>query len=166
MGIPQARFFLRFKCDIIAFVIDSRVLKPDLTTFESNCRDLGLPFTLQRRAIAEVVLDALDHPTADDIHDRLGDGFKSISRATVFRTLETFANYGLIQRVAHPGSAARFDGRVDRHHHLICENCSKMVDLNDSSLDDLPIKIKSRQGFRISDFSVQLRGICSDCSGK
>ncbi len=136
-----------------------------IVSFESECRDLGVPFTLQRRAIAQVVLAAKDHPTADEIHDRLEDDFRGISRATVFRTLETFAQLGLIRRVPHPGSAARFDGRTDRHHHLICDECGKIRDLEDSSLDDLPVNVKSRQGFRISDFSVQLRGVCGECAG-
>lgn len=139
-------------------------MKPDLASFESDCRDLGVPFTLQRRAIAQVVLGAHDHPTADEIYARLEDDFKGISRATVFRTLETFAQMGLVQRIPHPGSAARFDGRVDRHHHLICDSCGKIRDLDEASLEELPIHMKSRQGFRIRDYSVQLRGLCSDCN--
>lgn len=141
-------------------------MKPKLAQFESDCRDIGVPFTLQRRAIAQVVLGALDHPTADEIYARLDDEYKGISRATVFRTLETFAQHGFIQRVPHPGSAARFDGRVDRHHHLVCDHCGKIRDLEDAALDDLPIQKKLRQGFRIRDYSVQLRGVCGDCRTK
>ena len=67
------------------------------------------------------------------------DARPGISRGTVYRTLDTLARLRLIVRVSHPGSAARYDGHTERHHHLVCEECGAIRDLEDAGLDALEI---------------------------
>jgi len=86
-----------------------------------------------------------------------------VSRATVFRTLEAFARVGLVSKACHPGSSARYDRRVDRHHHLVCLVCDRVTDVDDARLDVLPVPDTRRFGFTVSDFRVQLRGTCREC---
>ena len=74
----------------------------------------GLVLTPQRRAILRAVLDLDDHPTADRVHAALSRRRVRVSRATVFRTLESFARLGVITKACHPGSAVRYDRRTDR----------------------------------------------------
>jgi hypothetical protein len=67
--------------------------------------------------------------------------------------------------VCHPGAATRYEVKTHRHHHLVCLNCEKMLDLEDPSLDGLPLPSES-SGFQIGDYSIQFRGFCSDCARK
>ena len=123
----------------------------------------GVPLTEQRRTVLEVVLRREDHPTADQVYEAVQARIPRISRRTVYRVLDTLAEMGLIRRVHHPGAATRFDGKTHRHHHLVCIRCNRIVDLESSSLDEVPLPKGKPQGFEIHDFSVQLIGMCRDC---
>ena len=135
-----------------------------LSEIEANCKKLGIPFTLQRRAVAESLFLAKDHPTADEVFARVSIENPGIARATVFRTLETFVEHGMARRIAHPGSVARYDGKVTRHHHLVCDGCGMIRDLEDNALDAIPLPDVTARGFQVADFSVNLRGLCATCS--
>jgi Fe2+ or Zn2+ uptake regulation protein len=128
-----------------------------------RCREQGLALTPQRRAILRAVLDLDDHPTADRVHTALARRRVRVSRATVFRTLESLARLGVIAKACHPGSSVRYDRRTDRHHHLICLSCDRVIDISDARLDALPVPDTRRLGFVVSDFKVELRGICKEC---
>lgn len=123
-----------------------------------------MPLTIQRRAILEVLLTREDHPTADDIAADLATRVEGISRATVYRTLETLVAHGLLLRVCHHGAATRYDIRTDRHHHLVCDVCGEMTDFEEPTLDALSLPDFARAGFRVRDFSIHVRGLCKRCS--
>ena len=146
--------------------MDEGTIKSRLQAFEQLCRDEGVPFTVQRRTVLEAVLTLDEHPTADQVHAAVTTRLPGISRATVYRTLETLVRMGLITKACHPGKAVRFDTRIEVHHHLVCMNCDMVVDLVDERLDALPIPDTSAQGFVIADFRVQLRGLCRRCRQK
>jgi Fur family transcriptional regulator, peroxide stress response regulator len=137
-----------------------------LLEFESLCRARGMPLTVQRRKVLEAVLERDDHPTADQIAEVVRDRVPGISRTTVYRVLETLVEMDLIRRLHHPGAAARFDGKVSRHHHLICKQCHTVIDLEDANLDRLSLPDVGREGFTIDDFSVQFTGLCRACRRK
>lgn len=118
---------------------------------------------MQRRVILETVLERDDHPTADQIYEAVHERIAQLSRTTVYRALETLLQLGVIRRVHHTGTVARFDGMIGRHHHLICTECNKIVDLADESLDRLALPKHGLQGFEVEDFSVQFFGICAAC---
>jgi Fur family peroxide stress response transcriptional regulator len=140
---------------------DARLLE-----LERRCREAGTPFTVQRRAVLAAVVGRTDHPTADDVFGAVSAAMPGISRGTVYRTLETLVAMGLVNRVCHPGSAARYDGKTERHHHLVCDRCGAMVDLDHPGLDALPIPDVSASGFAVRDYSVQFRGLCGRCAGR
>ena len=127
------------------------------------CREQGLAVTSQRLAVLRVVLDLDIHPTADQVQTALARRRVRVSRATVFRTLESLARLGLIGRACHPGGSVRYDGRTDRHHHLVCLGCDRVIDFSDARLDALPVPDTRRLGFVVTDFKVQLRGTCREC---
>jgi Fur family peroxide stress response transcriptional regulator len=137
-----------------------------LREFEERCRQEGLPVTLQRRVILEAVLQRDDHPTADQIYEAVQDRIPQLSRTTVYRTLDTLLELGVIRRVHLAGATGRFDGKIRRHHHLVCMHCGKIIDIDDESLDQLPVPKRKLQGFEVDDFSVQFSGTCSDCRKK
>jgi Fur family transcriptional regulator, peroxide stress response regulator len=137
-----------------------------LKDFEALCRRSGVALTVQRRVVLQTVLERDDHPTADQILETVKHRVPGISRTTVYRVLEALAEMGVIRRLHHAGGAARFDGKVHRHHHMICKKCHKVIDLEDKKLDGLRISHVRGEGFEIEDFSVHLIGTCPACRKK
>jgi len=127
------------------------------------CHERGERFTIQRRVILEAVLDLDHHPSADQIFDAVESRLPGIARTTVYRTLEHLTRMGLITRACHPGRVARFDPRIELHHHLVCLHCNDFIDFDDERLNRLPMPDTTAFGFEISDYGVQLRGICKSC---
>jgi len=134
-----------------------------LDEYRSLFREHGLNFTAQRRAILEAVLALDNHPRADQVFAALARRRPRVSRATVFRTLEGLARLRIISRASHPGSAVRYDSRSDRHHHLICTSCERVIDFDDARLDSIRLPDTRRFGFVVSALQVQLRGTCREC---
>src|SRR5580692_3385847 len=99
--------------------------------FEKLCREQGLPVTVQRRVILESLAGREDHPTADQVFEIVAPRLPGLSRTTVYRVLETLVELGVIHKASHLGSAARYDPNTQRHHHLTCLNCHKVVDMED-----------------------------------
>ncbi len=127
------------------------------------CAAARLPLTAQRRAVFDAVLELDTHPTADAIVAHLRARGSRIARATVFRTLEGLAALGVIGRTCHPGRGVRYDRITSQHHHLICLRCDAVIDIVDARLDRLPVPDTSSLGFAVTDFRVQLRGLCHRC---
>jgi Fe2+ or Zn2+ uptake regulation protein len=143
--------------------MDARTKQKRLETFKRLCRERGIPHTLQRRLVLEVVLDLDDHPTADQAFQAVTRRSQGVSRATVYRTLETLVALGVLTRACHPGSTVRYDWRTEVHHHLVCLRCNAVIDISDRRLDALPIPDTSRLGFEVLEHRVQLRGYCRSC---
>ena len=134
--------------------------------FEQLCRSRGMPLTVQRRMILEALLRREDHPTVDRIFEDVRKRVPGVSRTTVYRVLETLVKVGVARKVSHPQATARFETKTERHHHLVCLRCEKVVDLEDSSLNRVPLPDVRLHGFDIEDYSIYFRGLCSSCARK
>jgi Fur family transcriptional regulator, peroxide stress response regulator len=140
--------------------------KAALEQLERLCRQHSLPVTLQRRLVLEVLIGRKDHPTADQIFEEVKDRAPGISRTTVYRVLDTLVNLGITRIVCNPGASARFDPNIEQHHHLVCLQCGKIMDLNDPRLNGLPLPRTQGMGFEITDYTVHFRGTCRNCRRK
>ena len=134
-----------------------------LRAFEECCREAGFSLTVQRRVILEAVAQRDDHPTADQIYKTIQAQVPEISRATVYRVLESLVQLGAIGRAHHLGPAARFDSNTGHHHHLVCVRCNRVMDFEDARLDGLPMPDRSQIGFQTMDYSIHFTGHCADC---
>jgi Fur family peroxide stress response transcriptional regulator len=133
---------------------------PDL---ESVCRRNGLALTVQRRAICEALSSRKDHPTADQVYEDIKIKLKGVSRTTVYRVLDTLVSIGVAKRISNPHSTARYDGDMQRHHHLTCTQCGTVYDLHDPALNSLQVSRDNGNGFEIMDYSITFTGLCARC---
>lgn len=131
--------------------------------FERICRERGLPITTQRRVVLEEILGRKDHPTADQIYETLKGRLHGLSRTTVYRILDTLVQFGIIAKVCHHGSAARFDPKTRQHHHLICMTCETIIDVEASQSEKVSWPTVRGLGFEIHDYLIHFRGICDRC---
>ena len=135
----------------------------------ARLRAHGLPYTIQRNTIYEVLSGRADHPTADALFEAVRGTLPGVSRTTVYRTLETFVEAGLCTRVSHPGSSARYDPKTHRHHHLVCDDCGAVIDLEPEEIRGggrlrLAEASLEQNGMEVRDYSVQFTGRCADCA--
>jgi Fur family peroxide stress response transcriptional regulator len=134
-----------------------------ISQLESACRERGVPVTVQRRTVLEMILDREDHPAADQVYDEVRERLPAISRATVYRILDMLVEFGLIVKICHPGSAARFDPKIHRHHHLVCMRCEAIIDVEETHPDEITWPNARRHGFEIHDYHIHFRGMCIKC---
>lgn len=135
-----------------------------LNDFEQLCRAHGMPLTVQRRAVLAALFNRYDHPTADDIFAVLKQTLPGISRPTVYRVLDSLVKIGIAKKVCHPGAAARFEIKLERHHHLVCVRCDKVTDFEHPAFDRLSLPDAAALGFELKDYSIHFRGMCADCA--
>jgi len=134
-----------------------------LVAFEADCRRRGLALTIQRRAVFAELAERRDHPTADQVYESLHARLPGLSRTTVYRVLETLVGQGFARKVQHAGAAVRFDAMTERHHHLVCERCGRLADLDDTLVPSLPLPDARKTGFRVRDYSISFTGLCKSC---
>lgn len=134
-----------------------------LVELERRAAALRLPVTVQRRAALKALVGRSDHPTADTIYQDVVRELPGVSKATVYRALDNFVQLGLARRVHHGATAARFDGNVERHHHLLCVRCESITDIDWNALDVPPFPEMSGDGFEVHDVAVSVQGLCRAC---
>lgn len=127
-------------------------------------RDHGLSVTAQRLEIYRAVASC-PHSTADDVLEAARSSLGTISRQSVYDTLNTFVEKGLLRRIQPNGSAALYEDRVnDNHHHLICRNCGIVVDI-DCAVGYRPcLHASDDHDFLIDEAEVVYWGQCPDCT--
>lgn len=122
----------------------------------------GLQVTAQRLAVYRAV-EHLPHAVTDDICQAVKAELGVISRQAVYDALSAMAEHGIIRRIQPAGSAARYEQRVDNHHHLACRSCSNLIDI-DCAVGEAPcLTPEHDHGYQIDEAEVIFWGICPDC---
>jgi len=122
----------------------------------------GLKATHQRIAVYEALMALHDkHPVAEDVHQVLKPDYPSISLGTVYKTLDTLAETGLIRRVLSEKGGNRYDADTSVHNHIYCTNTREILDYKDAELEELLesfFKQRHMENFEVKSFFVQLTG--------
>lgn len=121
-----------------------------------SLRTHGIQPTAQRLAVARFVLEASSHPTADEVWEKVRRHSPTLSRATVYNTLNLLVEKGLLRTQAVREGALVFDPLVVRHHHLIDEETGE---IHDVPWEALRVSgEKSLRGYEVRDYQVVMRG--------
>lgn len=121
----------------------------------------GLKVTPQRMAVYEALLKLNGHPSAEEIYEYVIDHHPTISLGTIYKTLETFVEKGLIKRVKTSNDSMRYDPVLQKHHHLYCSDTGRILDYYDDELQQLLEAYFQKKGinnFEIEDFKLQIQG--------
>ena len=97
----------------------------------------GLKITPQRFSILEAIYNLHNHPTAENIIEVIRESHPNIATGTVYKVLDTLVANNLIQRVKTDQDVMRYDGVIEKHHHLYCSECDLIEDYIDKDLDKL-----------------------------
>lgn len=126
-------------------------------------RDQGIYVTTQRLAVLRAV-GTQPHATAEEVLQLVRGEIGSISRQSVYGTLNTLTDYNLLRRIQPMGSPARYESRTgDNHHHLLCRRCDRVEDV-DCAVGERPcLTASDAQGFDIDEAEVIYWGLCPAC---
>jgi len=138
-------------------------MKNELDAFAEACREKDLRLTPQRLEIFKELAQATDHPTAETLHQRLIQGMPTLSLDTVYRTLGTFANLGLVNKVETSESQAYFEVAQVQHHHLICRKCKEIIDFQWQYIDNAALPEEVNSWGKIERKNIVVYGTCHKC---
>jgi len=125
-------------------------------------RNAGLQVTAQRLAVYQAV-ESTPHGMADDILQVVKNELGVISKQAVYDALNAMAENGIIRRIQPAGSPARYEHRVDNHHHLACRECDSLIDI-DCAIGEAPCLVAEHDhGYIIDEAEVTYWGICPTC---
>lgn len=127
---------------------------------EQICIEKGLRMTDQRRVIARVLSEAVDHPDAEEVHRRAASVDNRISLATVYRTVRLFEDAGIIERHDFRDGRSRYEEATEDHHdHLIDLKSGDIVEFYDEEIEKMKEAIARRLGYRLVDHRLELYAV-------
>jgi Fur family peroxide stress response transcriptional regulator len=124
----------------------------------------NLKQTPQRLAILEYLKGNKSHPSAADVYKAIVEKFPTMSFATVYNTMETLKNMGIVRELSIDPEKKRFDPDTEIHHHLICIRCKRIADVR--SRFQLDLAEDERSEFDIIGNHIEFYGICPECKKK
>jgi Fur family peroxide stress response transcriptional regulator len=119
--------------------------------------------TPHRQVVLDVVKAAKDHPTAREVFERSSQRSPKLSFATVYNALKYLTEAGLLRLIRFGDDAVRYDPMLERHDHLICRRCGRILDAVGTSTPGLPRGFSPPQGFQVEEITMQISGVCGEC---
>ena len=116
--------------------------------------------TLPRKIILEVIEDSADHPDVDEMYRRAVEKDRSISIATVYRTIKLFEEAGILTKHDFKGGKARYEAMIESHHdHLIDIKTGEIIEFVDDEIEKLQKKVAEKYGYKLVDHKLELYGV-------
>lgn len=134
-----------------------------MNRIESLCAEKGMRMTDQRRVVARVLGQSVDHPDVEELYRRAHDVDPNISIATVYRTVRLFEEAGIIARHDFKDGRSRYEEQTEEHHdHLIDMKSGDVVEFMDDEVERLQEAIARRLGYRLVAHRLELYGVPLD----
>jgi Fe2+ or Zn2+ uptake regulation protein len=135
-----------------------------LQKFWELCRQHDLAVTHQRAMIYQALFSMSGHPSPGQVYERVRQQIPSISLATVYKTINTFIETGIVREVSLHRGSIRLDSNPEPHHHMVCTDCKTIFDLDQAAMAPVLIKGTLPNGFRVQRFSIEVLGLCKQCA--
>jgi Fe2+ or Zn2+ uptake regulation protein len=143
-----------------------RAPRDDVTLDElvDSLRHDGVRITTARRAVLEEFLRSRDeHPTAEELTERIHDRYPDIHLSTVYRNLAQLEEIGVLAQVRVGDGPASYHLSRDVHDHAVCRRCGTLLELPPEIMSTLAELLDAECGFALAPSHVTLRGECRSC---
>ena len=139
-----------------------------MSSENQELRAVGLKVTLPRVKILQILENSkTKHLSAEDVYKALIEAEEDVGLATVYRVLTQFESAGLVSRHHFEGGHSVFELMSDDHHnHIVCDSCGKVEEFFDDIIEQQQEKIAQKFGYKITDHSMYLYGICAACQAE
>lgn len=133
----------------------------------SKLKELGIRQTPQRLAIAEVVVNSGDHPSVKEIYQRVKEFFPYVTLATVYSTLETLEEAGIVRALPFQ-KQSRYDANLSPHANLVCVGCGGVVDSHagEEIVSELKAQLEDTTEFEFTGQRIDFYGWCRTCADR
>lgn len=118
--------------------------------------------TKYAKEILEIVESSYSHMTAEQVFKQLRNTYPTVVLATVYNNLNRLWEENRIRKVSMEGMPDRYD-RIQRHDHLVCKKCGKLLDID---LGDLTMQLEKKVGIPILSYDLKLLYLCEECRKK
>ncbi len=131
----------------------------------SKLSELGYRLTPQRMMVLSAIENSDNHISAEEIYTQIVVKYPNVNISTVYRTLELLKRLGLITETDLGNSHVRYhSAEKGHHHHLVCEKCGTIIDIDESTLARLQDVLLHRYNFSARLSHLAIFGCCVDCS--
>jgi Fur family ferric uptake transcriptional regulator len=140
---------------------------PVVERFVGYLREHNLPVTAQRLAIADVLLTSDRHLSAEEVATEVSARGRKVGTATVYRTIDTLVESGLLVERDFGEGFRRFEPARDipHHEHLVCTVCGKVEEFRDERLERMTTLVAESRGFARQRHRLVIHGVCKECQG-
>lgn len=138
-----------------------------LNDFKSLLKKNSLKFTIQREVILETLYNSDEHLTPESLHNLIQKKFPDLKTgiATIYRTLSLLEDSNMVTSLSFGAQGKKYElGAKEHHDHLICTNCGSITEFVDEQIEERQHKIADELGFKMQDHSMQIYGICKNCT--
>ena len=133
----------------------------------SILKEHNLKVTPQRLAILTLLRSTHSHPSAETIYTNLQTAHPTMSLATVYKTLDSFVQNGLVQQLNVGEDSYRYDANITPHSHLKCISCNSVVDIHElNESNKIKLEVEASTGYKLSSQQFYFFGICPTCQNK
>ena len=141
-------------------------MSPQLATLTGILKERGMRLTAERRAILRGIHTCGGHFDADTLLDHFRRRGEQVSRATVYRTLGTLVEIGLLRKIERGDRQSLYESAEGREHHehMNCLRCGEIIEFVEPEIERLQEEVCRRSGFTPQDHTLQIYGICRACN--
>jgi Fur family ferric uptake transcriptional regulator len=127
--------------------------------------ELGYRLTPQRMMIGAAIESSNDHISAEEIYTQVKAKYPHMNPSTIYRTLELLQRLGLVTETDLGEGRVRYHSAdKGRHHHLVCQRCGKIIDLDETLLSPLKEALRKRHDFEADLRHLAIFGHCAQCN--
>src|SRR6476620_5517742 len=142
---------------------------PYLHLFRRYLRQQGLPVTLQREVVADVVFASSGHLSVEEIEAVLKERGERIGKATIYRTMEILVRSGLVEDHDFGDGFKRYEHLFGHHpvrEHLVCTSCRTVVEFDRPEIQRIQDEVAAAHGFMPTRHRLEIYGLCAACQQK
>jgi Fur family ferric uptake transcriptional regulator len=137
---------------------------PDLQRLMNRVRQRGCRLTRQRALILQALCELDGHASAEAVYEQVILHRRDVNLSTVYRTLEMLRDLRILSQTDLGHGFVEFEVvSEERHHHLICQGCGRVLDLDHSYLQPLATAIQEEIGFEPIFDHLAIFGLCQAC---
>jgi len=140
-----------------------------LNDFRNLLKKNSLKFTIQREVILETLYNSNEHLTPESLHHLIQKKHPSLKTgiATVYRTLALLEDSNIVTSLSFGAQGKKYElGAKNHHDHMICTVCGIITEFVDPQIEKRQKDITEALGFKMSEHSMQIYGICKICQDK
>lgn len=127
---------------------------------KQKLRENNISPSVIRINVYQYMFDNDEHHTVDEIYKNIIDKIPTLSKASVYNTLELFLDKGIVKQVRLDSNTSYYELKKENHSHFICEKCGEIHDIPEQTLN---LKSKGLEDFKINKVDILMKGVCKKC---